>query len=111
MYKNKIISNGFPPEFINRIDGFLLFPSLDHDQLYKICDIQLNEIQTYFTKIKINLDKDSIIEYMIDNVNSKEGGRSSKKMIKNIILPSIMDKILDNRDIKEINFTKSFATF
>lgn len=106
MYKNKIISNGFPPEFINRIDGFLLFPSLDQEQLYKICDIQLNEIQNYFTKVKINLDKDNIIEYIINNINSKEGGRSSKKMIKNIILPSIMDKILDNKDLTEISFTK-----
>lgn len=106
MYKNKIISNGFPPEFINRIDGFLLFPSLDHEQLYKICDIQLNEIQNYFSKVKINLDKPEIIEYIIDNINSKEGGRSSKKMIKNTILPSIMDKILDNKNLSEISFTK-----
>lgn len=106
MYKSKIITNGFPPEFINRIDGFLLFPSLDTEQLEKICDLQLNEIQSYFKQVKITIDKPSVIEYLIKNINHKEGGRSSKKVIKNIIIPSLMDKLLDNKKVTELFFSK-----
>lgn len=105
MYKTKIINNGFSPEFINRIDGFLLFPALDNTQLRQICKLQLDELHNYFPKINLNLEIDKIIDYLIENINIKEGGRSSKKIIKNIIIPSIIDKILNNKELQEINFT------
>ena len=44
------LSNHFRPEFLNRIDDIIIFNSLEKDDLYKIIDLQLNDL-------KINLLK------------------------------------------------------
>ena len=49
------LRNHFKPEFLNRVDGILVFRSLEKEQIVKILDIRLKELETRLADRQIGL--------------------------------------------------------
>ena len=56
----KELKNSFRPEFLNRVDDIVLFKPLQKEELYKIIDMTISEIENRLKDIdvKINLDEE-----------------------------------------------------
>ncbi|KAG8533404.1 chaperone ATPase hsp78 [Bacidia gigantensis] len=87
-----IVSNAFPPEFINRLDEFILFHRLSKSSLRDIVDIRLKELQTRLDdrRITLKLD-DNVREWLSEqSFDSRYGARPLNRTISkiNLSLPS-----------------------
>ncbi len=51
-----VVASNYPPEFLNRIDSFIIFKRLALDALRDIVDIRLKELQARLTDRRISLD-------------------------------------------------------
>lgn len=53
-----VVGAAYPPEFLNRIDEFIIFKRLSHDALREIVDIRLKEMQERLVDRRITLKVD-----------------------------------------------------
>ncbi|KFY07819.1 hypothetical protein V492_06795 [Pseudogymnoascus sp. VKM F-4246] len=53
-----VVSQNYPPEFLNRIDEFIVFKRLSHEALREIVDIRLKELQGRLDERRITLNVD-----------------------------------------------------
>ena len=53
-----VVGSNYPPEFLNRIDEFIIFKRLSHDALREIVDIRLKELQARLDDRRIRLKVD-----------------------------------------------------
>lgn len=53
-----VVGFNYPPEFLNRIDEFIIFKRLSHDALREIVDIRLKELQARLDDRRITLKVD-----------------------------------------------------
>ena len=53
-----VVGSNYPPEFLNRIDEFIIFKRLSHDALREIVDIRLKELQARLDDRRITLKVD-----------------------------------------------------
>lgn len=77
----------FSPEFLNRIDDVITFNKLTHDNLLKIAEILINELQdeTKEKNISFNYSKD-VIKYIVDKgYDEKFGARPLRRAIQKYI--------------------------
>ena len=86
----------FRPEFINRIDEILVFKSLVKDELRKIVDLLLQEMNKRLSELHINIDftdeaKDFLLQEGIDTVY---GARPLKRVLQKMVEDEIADMIL-----------------
>lgn len=104
-YVETLIENGIKKEFINRIDKILIFPNHTRESLTTIAEQNLDhKLNESFKNITIKLtDRDLLIQYILNKSDVKYGGRSILRVINNIVIPSLIDKIT-NLDIKDIEF-------
>lgn len=98
-YKEKVLEalrEKFRPEFLNRLDEIIVFNPLTLDDIRKIVDLQINQINKRLGQknISIVLDakaKDYIAEHGYD---PEYGARPIKRFIERHILDSLADKIV-----------------
>ena len=104
-YVETLIENGIKKEFINRIDKILIFPNHTKESLKTIAQQNLQKkLKESFKDIDIKLvDEPELIEYILQKADIKYGGRSILRIINNVIIPSLIDKIT-NLNITHINF-------
>ncbi|KJR41396.1 ATP-dependent chaperone protein ClpB [Candidatus Magnetoovum chiemensis] len=94
----------FKPEFLNRIDEFIIFNPLSINMIKEIVDIQLIRIGKYLKDKKITL---TLTERAKEYVSQKGfdpafGARPLKRVIQNEILNNLAVKLLD-RSVSEEN--------
>ncbi|OBT59531.1 ATP-dependent Clp protease ATP-binding subunit ClpB [Pseudogymnoascus sp. 24MN13] len=53
-----VVARNYPPEFLNRIDEFIIFKRLSHEALREIVDIRLKELQGRLDERRITLEVD-----------------------------------------------------
>jgi ATP-dependent Clp protease ATP-binding subunit ClpB len=53
-----VVAQNYPPEFLNRIDEFIIFKRLSHEALREIVDIRLKELQGRLDERRITLEVD-----------------------------------------------------
>ncbi|KAL5352616.1 chaperone ATPase hsp78 [Pseudogymnoascus australis] len=53
-----VVSQNYPPEFLNRIDEFIIFKRLSHEALREIVDIRLRELQARLDERRITIKVD-----------------------------------------------------
>ena len=90
------INRYFRPEFLNRIDDIIIFNSLEKEDLYKIIDLQLNDLKTNLLKKNnsIRFTK-KVKEYLLRDGSHREwGARPIRRIIQNEIENSISTKFL-----------------
>jgi ATP-dependent Clp protease ATP-binding subunit ClpC len=96
------VKRTFKPEFLNRIDDVIVFRPLEKDDLYKIIEIEIGEVQGRLSEqhVTLALDqeaKDFLIEKGFDPVF---GARPLKRTIQRYIEDPLAEEIIGGR-IKE----------
>jgi len=104
---NKLLLNYFKPEFINRLDEIIVFNKLSKEDIYKIVDIQLENIINILKEkeITLNIDK-SVKEFLYkEGYNLEFGARPLKRAIQKNIVDKLAIEIIKNNDKKDFNIT------
>jgi ATP-dependent Clp protease ATP-binding subunit ClpA len=97
---------GLRPEFLNRVDNILVFHRFSDDMAKNVARIRLSKmIKEVFKSITVIVtDEDKLIDYIYEKMNRDENGRSINRIIKNVIFPSIIDK-LSLKESKVVEFS------
>ncbi len=88
----------FAPEFLNRVDDFIIFNSLDKKAIASIVDIELNKLVKRVEKLgySIKLTK-SAINFIVDKgYDTKFGARPLKRALQKYVEDLIAEKIVSN---------------
>ncbi|MGX8714338.1 MAG: ATP-dependent Clp protease ATP-binding subunit [Lachnospiraceae bacterium] len=94
------VNHLFKPEFLNRIDDIIVFRSLGKDALFKIMDLQLNEINK---RIKSQMDMRLLVDeaarevLMNKGYNPKFGARPLRRTLQSEIEDMLAEDILTGR--------------
>lgn len=101
------VKRTFKPEFLNRIDDVIVFRPLEKDDLYKIIEIEMGEVQERLAeqKVKLELDqaaKDFLIEKGFDPIF---GARLLKRTIQRYVEDPLAEEIIGG-NIKGGSFIK-----
>jgi ATP-dependent Clp protease ATP-binding subunit ClpB len=91
-----VVSATYPPEFLNRIDEFILFNRLSREALRDIVDIRLKELQQRLDDRRITLDvPDEVKQWLCDKgYDPKFGARPLNRLIAREIGNGLADKII-----------------
>ncbi|MDD4819065.1 MAG: AAA family ATPase, partial [Candidatus Colwellbacteria bacterium] len=98
-YREKVmeaLKEEFRPEFLNRLDDIIIFKSLTQNDLVKIVDIQLAEVQKRLDEkgIKVNVNAPAK-KYLAENGFDPEfGARPLKRLIQKVVLDKLADRII-----------------
>jgi ATP-dependent Clp protease ATP-binding subunit ClpB len=91
-----VVQASYPPEFLNRLDEFILFKRLSREALRDIVDIRLKELQARLDDRRITLDVgDNIKDYLAEKgYDPRYGARPLNRLIAKEIGNSLADKII-----------------
>ncbi|CAG9970856.1 unnamed protein product [Clonostachys byssicola] len=91
-----VVSNSYPPEFLNRIDSFIIFKRLARDAIRDIVDIRLRELQQRLDDKRIALFvPDEVKDWLADRgYDPKFGARPLNRLITNEIANGLADRII-----------------
>ena len=92
----------FPPEFINRLDGLIVFKPLSKDVLYEIIDQQVEEVNARIAKLgKQIVINDDVKEYILSNEYDYHfGARPIKRLIQRHIEDKLSEVLLEGKYAK-----------
>ena len=116
LIKKGVIENAlkktFAPEFLNRIDDFVIFNSLSKEDISKIVDIELAKLITRIKKLgySINLTrnaKDFIVEKGYDvKFGARPLKRALQKYVEDLIAEQIVNNLISEGDSLKIDHNK-----
>ncbi|CAJ2501768.1 Uu.00g046210.m01.CDS01 [Anthostomella pinea] len=91
-----VVANSYPPEFLNRIDSFIVFKRLALDALRDIVDIRLRELQQRLDDRRITLHVDDKVRQWLAErgYDPKFGARPLNRLITTEIANGLADKII-----------------
>ncbi len=89
----------FKPEFLNRIDGVLVFHSLTQEHINQIVDIQLRRVRTQLAEQEILLEvgEDAMLELGKQGYDHTYGARPLRRLIQNVVEDPLAEGLLDGR--------------
>ena len=92
-----VLHASFKPEFLNRIDEILIFNSLSRENIGKIVDIQIQQLQSRLTerKISIELDESAKSWLLIHGFDPAFGARPLRRLIQAAIGNRLAAMILE----------------
>ncbi len=116
LIKKGVIENAlkktFAPEFLNRIDDFVIFNSLSKKDISKIVDIELIKLTTRIQKLgySVNLTssaKDFIVEKGYDDkFGARPLKRALQKYVEDLIAEQIVNNVISEGDSLKIDHIK-----
>lgn len=91
-----VVASSYPPEFLNRIDSFIVFKRLTLDALRDIVDIRLRELQERLDDRRITLQVDDTVRNWLAErgYDPKFGARPLNRLITTEISNGLADKII-----------------
>lgn len=89
----------FKPEFINRIDEIIVFHKLNENEIMKIIDIMLKQVERKLQDINIEVEIDESVKQMINKngVDISYGARPLRRAIQSYVEDVIAEAILENQ--------------
>ncbi len=98
------LGNFFSPEFMNRFDGIIEFKSLDKENLLKIVDLMLEDVNERLATNDIHLDVTNKVKEKLVNLgyDPKMGARPLRRTIQDHIEDAITDYYLEHPSEKEL---------
>ena len=108
-----LVKRTFPPEFLNRLDEILIFHALSMDDLLKIVDVQIKQLESLIEDKKLSISiSDSAKEWLATNgFDTAYGARPLKRLIQKEIQNKIASMILSGEivesDTLEIDTNKA----
>ena len=96
------VKKTFKPEFLNRIDDTIVFHSFTKDDLYKIIEIEMEEVKARLKEqgVEVTLDqsaKEILVEKGFDPVF---GARPLKRTIQRLLEDPLAEDIISKRFVK-----------
>lgn len=87
----------FRPEFLNRIDEIIVFHKLNDEDIKKIIDIMINQLEKRLNAQNITLDVDEKVKELIakKGVDKNYGARPLKRAIQSMLEDKIAEEMLD----------------
>jgi ATP-dependent Clp protease ATP-binding subunit ClpB len=87
----------FRPEFLNRVDDVIIFHSLTEEQLAKIVDVQLKQLDKRLAQQQIHLDVDASAKKLLahEGYDPQFGARPLKRKIQELLLDPLAMKMLE----------------
>ena len=91
-----VVNASYPPEFLNRLDEFIIFNRLSKDSLRDIVDIRLKELQARLIDRRITLRADDVVKtWLCDNgYDPSYGARPLNRLISRSIGNNLADSII-----------------
>ena len=91
------LKRNFRPEFLNRIDDIIVFSKLNKDDIRKIIDLMLNEVQSRLSDKGIVLNIDESVKDLIEKkgTDTTYGARPLRRAIQNLVEDTIAEGIID----------------
>ncbi|KAF5125657.1 Heat shock protein 78, mitochondrial [Metarhizium anisopliae] len=91
-----VVAQAYPPEFLNRIDSFIIFKRLAQSAIRDIVDIRLKELQQRLDDKRIKLTvPDTVKDWLAERgYEPKFGARPLNRLITNEIGNGLADKII-----------------
>jgi len=91
-----VVQSNYPPEFLNRIDEFIIFKRLSTQALRDIVDIRLEELQNRLEDRRITLDVDEEVRQWLAErgYDPRFGARPLNRLISKQIGNGLADKII-----------------
>ena len=91
-----VVGSSYPPEFLNRIDSFIVFKRLSLEALRDIVDIRLKELQQRLDDRRIVLEvPDGVRVWLAERgYDPKYGARPLNRLIQTEIQTKLADKII-----------------
>lgn len=91
-----VVQTSYPPEFLNRIDEFIIFKRLSRGALRDIVDIRLKELQGRLDDRRISLDvSDEVRAWLCEKgYDPRYGARPLNRLIAREVGNSLADKII-----------------
>ncbi|PYI12501.1 P-loop containing nucleoside triphosphate hydrolase protein [Aspergillus sclerotiicarbonarius CBS 121057] len=91
-----VVQSAYPPEFLNRIDEFIIFKRLSRDALRDIVDIRVKELQSRLDDRRMTLQVgDEIKDWLCEKgYDPKYGARPLNRLIAKEIGNKLADKII-----------------
>ena len=89
----------FRPEFLNRLDEIIMFKPLDENNIEKIVDLIMKELNKRISDKQINITlSDRAKQYVIENgYDQSFGARPLKRFIQNSVENIVAKAIIENR--------------
>lgn len=89
----------FRPEFINRIDDIIVFHKLVDEDIKKIIDIMIKQVQKRLTLQEYNVEIDDSVKELVakKGIDTNFGARPLKRAIQNNVEDKIAEAILDGK--------------
>ena len=98
------LTNYFKPEFLNRFDDIVEFNALTKDDLMKIVDLMIDDVNSVLADRKLHIDVPGDVEEKLVELgyNPKMGARPHRRVIQEQIEDRIADYVLDNSDAHDL---------
>lgn len=105
------LKNAIRPEFINRVDDFIVFHPLEKEHIRKIVDIQLQRVYKMLEKRGVTLDiTDNVKDWLADRgFDPVYGARPLKRLIQTQIVNKLATKILENEAEGNVEFEATLS--
>jgi ATP-dependent Clp protease ATP-binding subunit ClpC len=87
------------PELLNRIDKTIVFRALTHEDIYKIIDLQIDELKARLTRKGLSLQlKSGAKQYLLRNgYDARNGVRPLRRLIQDTIEDHLAHDLLDDK--------------
>jgi len=94
------VKKGFKPEFLNRLDGIVIFRPLDKSHLMKVIDLEIGKVQKRLVRKNIHIELDNKAkDYLCSKgFDPTMGARPLRRVIEQELEDPIAEKILTNPD-------------
>lgn len=95
----EVVKRELRPEFINRIDEIIVFHKLNDDEIYKIIDLMLKDVQNRLKLENYNVVFDDSIKKLVAEKGSDKnfGARPLRRTIQDFVEDKIAELILDGK--------------
>jgi ATP-dependent Clp protease ATP-binding subunit ClpC len=111
------MKKAFRPEFLNRVDGIVVFRALTRDEIKLIVDLELHKVQERIAHQDIKIQAtDAAKQYLSDRgYNFEFGARPLRRVIQNEVEDALSDSFLSGKfekgDIVEVDLVEGNLTF
>lgn len=94
------LKQDFRPEFLNRIDKIIVFKPLGMDELKKITQLQISELQTRLLEQNVQLKvSPAVVKFVAEkSFDPAQGARFIRKNIQSLLEDPLAEKIISNRN-------------
>ena len=89
----------FRPEFLNRVDGTVIFRSLTQDEIKQIVDLEINKLRTRLIEHAITLDVTEAGRQWLatEGYDAEYGARPLRRLIQNAVEDELSEGILSGK--------------